>query len=207
VRDPALPELAGTYVYGDNCVGDLLGAVLPGGAPHALGLNVPSVSGFGEDGCGRVYAASLAGPVYRLSTTGACVPSGQAAPAGRDARAPAITLLRAARRQHALRTGYVTVRVRCDEECTVRASGRVTVARRRAGAAAASRALRTRTAKVTVVANTRATLRLRLSRAARRSIARSLSRPRRVVRVRISVTAADAAGNASKRTARTQIVR
>jgi hypothetical protein len=205
VRDPALPELAGTYVYGDYCTGRLFGAVLPG-APQALGLDVPSLSGFGEDGCGRVYAASLAGPVYRLSTTGACVPPGQAAP-GPDTRAPVITLLRAAARQHALRTGYVSVRVRCDEQCTVRASGRVTIARRSARAAATARALHTRTAKTTVVANTRAKLHLRLSRAARRSIARSLSRPRRVARVRLSVRATDAAGNASKRTARVQIVR
>ncbi|HEX7299681.1 MAG TPA: PQQ-dependent sugar dehydrogenase [Solirubrobacteraceae bacterium] len=218
VRDPALPELAGTYVYGDYCTGDLFGAVLPGGAPRALGLNVPSLSSFGEDGCARVYATSLSGPVYRLSTTGACVPPGQAPPTGQDTRAPAITLLRAATRQHALRTGYVSVRVRCDEQCTLRASGRVTIARRHAGkaaasrglrarTAAASRALRTRTVRVTLVANTRATLRLRLSRSARRSLARALSRPRRVVRVRISVTASDAAGNARAATRRVQIVR
>ena len=30
------------------------------------GLNVPSVSGFGEDGAGHLYATSLAGGVYRL---------------------------------------------------------------------------------------------------------------------------------------------
>jgi glucose/arabinose dehydrogenase len=206
VRDPALPELAGTYVYGDYCTGDLSGAVLPGGAPHALGLNVPSLSGFGEDGCARVYATSLAGPVYRLSTTGACVPPGQAAP-GPDVRAPAFTLLRAAKRQRALRTGYVTLRVRCDEQCTVRASGRVTISRRRARTAAATRAVRTRTAKATVVANTRTSLRLRLSRTTRRSIKRSLSRPRRVATVRIAVRATDAAGNARTRTLRVQIVR
>jgi hypothetical protein len=206
VRDPALAELAGTYVYGDFCAGDLFGAVLPGGTPHALGLQVPSLSGFGEDGCGRVYATSLTGPVYRLSTTGACVPAGQGAGAP-DLRAPAITLLRAAKRQHALRTGHVTLHVRCDELCTARASGRVTISRRRARSAAASRALRTGTAEATVVANTRTTLRLRLSRAARRSIRRSLSRPRRRALMRITVTATDAAGNARRRSVRVQIVR
>jgi glucose/arabinose dehydrogenase len=205
VRDPALPELDGTYVYGDYCTGDLFGAVLPGGAPRALGLNVPSLSGFGEDGCARVYATSLDGPVYRLSTTGACAPAGGAP--GPDGRAPAFTLLRTAKRQRALRTGYVTVHVRCDEQCTVRASGRVTISRRRARTAAATRALRTRTAQATVVANARATLRLRLARATRRSIARSLSRPRRRATVRIAVRAADAAGNARTRTLRVQIVR
>jgi glucose/arabinose dehydrogenase len=202
VRDPALPELAGTYVYGDYCTGDLSGAVLPGGPPRALGLNVPGLSGFGEDGCARVYATSLAGPVYRLGTTGACA---QAA-AAPDRRAPAFTLLRAAARQRALRTGYVTLRVRCDEQCSVRASGRVTVLRRRAGAAA-TRALRTRTATATLAANTRATLRLRLSRATRRSLKRSLSRPGRRVGVRISLRAADAAGNARSRVVRVRIVR
>jgi hypothetical protein len=205
VRDPGLPELAGTYVYGDYCTGDLSGSVLPGGPARALGLNVPSLSGFGEDGCARVYATSLAGPVYRLSTTGACVPPGQVAP-GPDTRAPAFTLLRAAKRQRALRTGHVTLHVRCDEQCTLRAGGRVTISRRRARAAAA-RALRTRTAKARVVANTRATLRLRLSRATRRSIKRSLSRPRRRALVRITVRAADAAGNARTRSLRVQIVR
>jgi glucose/arabinose dehydrogenase len=204
-RDPALPELAGTYVYGDYCTGDVFGAALPGGAPRALGHNVPSLSGFGEDGCARVYATSLAGPVYRFSTTGACVPPGQAAP-GPDQRAPAITFLRAAKRQHALRTGRVTLRVRCDELCHLRAAGRVTISRRRARAAGA-RALRTRTAKTTVVADTRVTLRLRLSRTTRQAIRHALARPARRALVGISLTAADGAGNVGRRTVRVQIVR
>ena len=202
VRDPALPELAGTYVYGDYCTGDLSGAVLPGGAPHALGLNVPGLSGFGEDACARVYATSLNGPVYRFATTGACT----AASAGSDTRAPAFTLLRAAKRQHALRTGYVSVRARCDEQCTLRATGRVLISRTRARSAAAS-ALKTRTARTTVVANTPTTLRLRLSRATRRAVKRSLSRPHRRVFVRITVRATDTARNARTRHVRVQIVR
>jgi glucose/arabinose dehydrogenase len=204
VRDPALPELAGTYVYGDYCTGDLSGAVLPGGAPHALGLNVPGLSGFGEDACARVYAVSLNGPVYRLGTTGACVPA-SAAPLP-DKRAPAFTLLRAAKRQHALRTGYVSVRARCDEQCTLRATGRVLISRAR-GRSAASSALSTRSARTTVVANTRTTLRLRLSRATRRAVKRALSRAHRRVFVRISLRATDTAGNARRRTLRVQIVR
>jgi hypothetical protein len=83
----------------------------------------------------------------------------------------------------------------------------VTISRRRARTAAATRAVRTRTAKATVVANTRTSLRLRLSRTTRRSIKRSLSRPRRVATVRIAVRATDAAGNARTRTLRVQIVR
>jgi glucose/arabinose dehydrogenase len=215
VRDPALPELAGTYLYGDYCTGDISGAALPAGA---LGFNVPSLSGFGEDGCARVYATSLDGPVYRFASSGACagpapflgrLPAGVdsgTTPAGPDRRAPAITLLRAAARQHALRTGFVTIRVRCDELCTVRANGRVLIthSRSRAGAAAL---LRTRTGRATLVAGARATLRLKLSKATRRAIARALARRGRRATVRISVRAADRAGNARTRVRRVRIVR
>ena len=206
VRDGALPELAGTYVYGDYCAGDLLGVVLPGGTPRALGFNVPGLSGFGEDACARVYVTSINGPVYRLATTGACVPPGSAATLGPDTRAPAFTLLRAAKRQHALRTGYVSVRVRCDEQCTLRGTGRISVSRTRARSAA-SAALRTRTARTTVVANTRTTLRLHLSRSTRRALKRSLARPHRRAFVKITVRATDTAKNARTRTVRVQIVR
>jgi glucose/arabinose dehydrogenase len=69
IRDPRLPALRGRYVYGDFCAGDLLTARLrQDGASgrRALGLHVPSLSSFGEDSRGRVYAVSLDGPVYRL---------------------------------------------------------------------------------------------------------------------------------------------
>jgi glucose/arabinose dehydrogenase len=220
VRDPALPELAGTYLYGDYCTGQLFGAALPGGAPRALGLTVPHLSGFGEDGCGRVYAVSNDGPVYRFAASGACAGApgaGAAAPgaggaapgAGAsvpDRRAPAITLLRAAAVQHALRTGFVSIRVRCDELCTVRASGRVLLTRRRARAAAAP-VLRTRTARASLAAGVRTTLRLKLSRATRRTIKRSLARRGRRATVRITVRAADPAGNARTKVRRVRIVR
>jgi glucose/arabinose dehydrogenase len=70
VRDPALPALAGRYVYGDYCKGQLRSARLAAGSPshdRSLGLKtVDQLSSFGEDGLGRVYVVSLAGPVYRL---------------------------------------------------------------------------------------------------------------------------------------------
>jgi glucose/arabinose dehydrogenase len=206
VRDPALPELAGTYLYGDNCSGAISGATLPGGTPHALGFNVPSVSSFGEDGCGRVYVASLNGPVYRFASSGACVTAPGGGAAAPDRRAPAFTLLRAAARQHALRTGFVTIRVRLDELCTVTASGRVLVTRHRARAAAAP-VLRTRTARASLVAGARTTLRLKLSKALRRTIKRSLARRGRRATVRITVRAADSAGNARTGVRRVRIVR
>ena len=216
VRDPALPELAGTYLYGDNCTGDITGATLPAGTTRTLGFNVPGVSSFGEDGCARVYVASINGPVYRFASSGACagpapfvgrLPTGASGPSagGPDRRAPAFTLLRAAARQRALRKGFVTIRVRCDELCNVSASGRVLITR--SAHAAAARALRTRTAKATLVAGARTTLRLKLSRTTRRAIKRSLARRGRRATVRISVRAADAAGNARTGVRRVRIVR
>ena len=71
VRDPELPRLAGRYVYGDFCKGEVRAATLrAGGARNdrALGLpTVPNLSSFGEDARGRVYVVNLAGPVYRIA--------------------------------------------------------------------------------------------------------------------------------------------
>jgi hypothetical protein len=208
VRDPALPELAGTYVYSDYCKGRIYGAALPGGGARDLGLAVSHPSSFGEDACGRVYVASIDGPVYRLTTTGECVvPGGSPLPAtaGVDQRAPALTL-RVAARQRALRTGFVAVRVACDEPCAVRASGRVLLARARA-AASRPAALRTRPAKATLAPGATRTLRLRLTRATRARIARALRRPGRRATVRVAITATDGARNARSEVRRVRIVR
>ena len=102
VRDPALPELAGHYVYGDYCNSALRAVTLSAGgatADHALGLSVSHLSSFGEDACGRVYATSLDGPVYRLTTSGACVrPSAPSQPgAGGAAPVPATISIAGAR--------------------------------------------------------------------------------------------------------------
>jgi|GEM_PF-414337 putative cell wall-binding protein len=69
VRTPALPWLVGAYVFGDFCAGNL--QALRVGADGSvgvsdLGVRVPRLSGFGVDGNGRLYAASLDGPLYRL---------------------------------------------------------------------------------------------------------------------------------------------
>jgi hypothetical protein len=70
VRDRSLGSLFGRYVYGDFCLGRIRSTLLrPGRArgDRAMSLRVASLSSFGEDARGRVYAASLEGPVYRLS--------------------------------------------------------------------------------------------------------------------------------------------
>jgi glucose/arabinose dehydrogenase len=72
VRDRSLPALAGRYVYGDLCKGQLRSARLEPGAARddraIPGLpTVQQLSSFGEDAGGRVYVVSLNGPVYRLA--------------------------------------------------------------------------------------------------------------------------------------------
>ena len=70
VRDPELPALAGRYVYGDLCEPSLRSAKLGrrrARGDRETGLKVPQLVSFGEDARGRVYVASLDGPVYRLA--------------------------------------------------------------------------------------------------------------------------------------------
>jgi hypothetical protein len=108
--------------------------------------------------------------------------------------------------QRALRTGSVTVRVSCDELCNVRASGRALIVRGRARAAAVP-ALRTRVVHAALAPNARVSLRLRLSRVARRSLRRALARPGRWATVRIAVVASDRAGNRRTKVVRVRVAR
>jgi len=70
VRDRSLGSLYGRYVFGDFCNPRIRSARLRSGratSHRATTLRVPGLSSFGEDARGRVYAASLNGPVYRLA--------------------------------------------------------------------------------------------------------------------------------------------
>ena len=69
VRDRALRGLYGRYLFGDNCRPQINSVLLSGGGAsgnHATGLSVSSLSAFGQDDAGHIYAVSLAGPVYRI---------------------------------------------------------------------------------------------------------------------------------------------
>jgi glucose/arabinose dehydrogenase len=69
VRDRGLPALYGRYVYGDFCAGELRSfkpATPAARDDRSEGLEVPSLSSFGQDNDGHIYAVSLDGPVYRL---------------------------------------------------------------------------------------------------------------------------------------------
>jgi glucose/arabinose dehydrogenase len=69
VRDRRLGGLRGRYVFGDYCKGRVESARLSPGRARGVrrtSLEVSSLSSFGEDAQGRVYATSLDGPVYRI---------------------------------------------------------------------------------------------------------------------------------------------
>ena len=69
VRDPALSSLDGRYLFGGNCkpqINSVLLSAAHARSNHASGLSVSSLSAFGQDDAGHIYAVSLAGPVYRI---------------------------------------------------------------------------------------------------------------------------------------------
>ena len=69
-RDPALPSLAGRYLYADFCRGEIrsldAGAQNPSATDAPTGISVDQPSGFGEGVGGKLYVTSLAGAVYRI---------------------------------------------------------------------------------------------------------------------------------------------
>jgi glucose/arabinose dehydrogenase len=72
-RGPGLGDLLGRYLYGDLCVGELrsFAPADPFATDRSEGISVESLNSFGEDSCGRLYAVSGDGPVYRLAQEGA----------------------------------------------------------------------------------------------------------------------------------------
>jgi glucose/arabinose dehydrogenase len=68
-RGSAIPDLAGAYVFGDYCEGQLE-AFVPhegGAADHRLlGLHVDGLASFGEDTDGELYVCALSGEVSKL---------------------------------------------------------------------------------------------------------------------------------------------
>ena len=70
VRDRSLTSLYGRYLFGDYCRAKIESVKLARGRATALretGLEVPALSSFGQDAAGRIYLASLKGPVYHLA--------------------------------------------------------------------------------------------------------------------------------------------
>jgi glucose/arabinose dehydrogenase len=69
-RGQKIKGLRGAYLYGDYCAGWVRAARWAGGKvaeQRDLGLNVPSLSSFGTDADGELYALSLGGDLYRIA--------------------------------------------------------------------------------------------------------------------------------------------
>ena len=121
-RGPGLGDLFGRYVYGDLCVGDVRSFLpaAPGLTDRYEGVHIGSLNSFGEDSCGRLYAVSGDGPLYRL------LGSGDAACGAPPVNlAPSFVKVRAAsrkvkRRRRALISAFVS-------PCNGRSGGQVTL--------------------------------------------------------------------------------
>ena len=84
MHDPTLPSLDGCYVYGDLGVPGLRAVHLAqpsASASVALGPQIGSLSSFGVDASGHLYAADIAnGDVYRIESDGNAATDARCAP-------------------------------------------------------------------------------------------------------------------------------
>jgi glucose/arabinose dehydrogenase len=189
VRDPGLPALAGRYLYANLSSGLIQAVRLGAGTAfddRSTGLRAPGLTSFGEDGCGRVYATTLDGVLYRLSQgEGACDAVG-------------VTVAPPAR-QRAAAIGSVRTTLTCAIACTAGVRASLTV-----GGAVVGR---TATRTMALGGGRRATVALRVPATIRATLRRALVRGR-VPGVRFVVTARAADGGARRRaTATARVVR
>jgi hypothetical protein len=181
VRDPGLPTLNGRYLYGDFCKGDLRSVDLANaGSDAATGLNVAHLSSFGEDTCGRIFVASLDGPVFRLvdgalSACGTTTPPPDTRPCRITVR---ITGVNSIRKRH-----FLSVALRSDERCKATVTAKI------------KHVVQFRRVVKTLVAGRRTVLKLKLSQKGRRAYSRGLRSHKRL-RVGVRLRAVDDAGNA-----------
>jgi hypothetical protein len=193
VRDPGLPTLRGRYLYGDNCNSSLWTTTprTGAGAENRLPLSVPALTSFGEDACGRIYAASLTGPVYRIQdgAVSPCSFNGGAA----DTTPPRLSVALSGVRKLP-KTRRLRIAVRCSEACQVAVGTRL------------RKVQRLKTRHRTLAANQRKVVRLKLSKATAKRLRKRVRR-RGFVRISVTVRATDEAGNVAKATRRGRVKR
>jgi hypothetical protein len=187
VRDPGLPTLLGRYVFGDLAKDRVLSAALGSeDVPRTeSSLPIASPSSFGEDACGRIYVASLNGPVSRIQdgAPSACLPSSP--PGGTPPTLDSTPCtVKAARKgtQRILRRGKrLRLALTASERCTV-----------------TLRAKRFRSKRVTVQANVKRVVRLTPTKKGLRKLRRALVRSNKHrLRITVRISALDDAGNRS----------
>jgi hypothetical protein len=89
VRDTALDDLYGRYLYADFCAGELRSLDFgPPGVDRSEELTVEVPTSFGEDASCRLYVTSWRGPVYRLTDPGSPGGGCPEAPAGSPSSGP-----------------------------------------------------------------------------------------------------------------------
>jgi len=127
-RDPGIGDAFGRYLYGDFCAGDVrsFSPSVPFATDRYEGAHVDGLVSFGEDSCGRLYAVSGGGPLYRLTGPAATF-CGDATPA--LALTPSHVGVRAATRKvKRNRRAFISAWV---SPCNGRRSGQVTLWRGR----------------------------------------------------------------------------
>jgi glucose/arabinose dehydrogenase len=115
-RGPGMADLYGRYVYGDLCGGEVrsLSPSFPSLSDRSENLDISNLNSFGEDACGRLYAVSGDGPVYRLGGEGpSCATATPAPPHYDPVLTPAYIAIRAVsrkvkRNRRGLITAWVT---------------------------------------------------------------------------------------------------
>ena len=100
-RGPGMGDLYGRYLYGDLCEGDIrsFSPAAPSATDRYEGLHIGNLNSFGQDSCGRLYAISGSGPIYRLvgpEGNGSCSPP---APKYSPALTPSSIAIRAVSRK------------------------------------------------------------------------------------------------------------
>jgi hypothetical protein len=110
-RDPGVAELFGRYVYGDLCENKIrsFSSAAPFATDRSDGLQVANLNSFGEDSCGRLYAVSGSGAVYRIVGSQATVCPTAAGPSLATSFVGIKALRRRVKRnRHALITAWVS---------------------------------------------------------------------------------------------------
>jgi glucose/arabinose dehydrogenase len=203
IRDSALPNLRGRYIYAD--VTDRLGdqihtAVLgPGGASGdaPVGLSADSVNSFGQDACGHIYVTSLDGSVFRLQPTSGPFPC---------KLAPELIVRKKSARR-AARKGAVVIKALCDEDCDLTA--RATIVLKDGGEASTAkrgrkgRGIRAKAVSTRLQLGKKTKLKLDLSKKRTKRLRKALARERKAVaKIKVSATGGGGGTATVKRKAR-----